>query len=255
MNKNKVFKTKHIPQKEIKREIQYDSGVDVVFLSYAKSKMHWNYTQNAIYTLLKSEENIKFNIIVIESELTAVPFEKAKTVYVKSENFNYNAYMNLGVSFGNSRYVAMCNNDLEFKKDWCSILLREMRNHNVLSGSPMSDQAPLQIPYRKSTHVRFGYNGSDHISGWCIMADRKLFELIGKLDETPRFWCSETYYAIQLKEKNIKHIFVPYSKVYHCCSKTLNTMPKDKYVEMTKGEVKRYGGDIAYTKAKQLLLA
>ena len=147
MNKNKVFKTKHIPQKEIKREIQYDSGVDVVFLSYAKSKMHWNYTQNAINTCIASEKNIKFNFFIIESELTAKPFENAKTIYVQSEHFNYNAYMNLGISLGNSRYVAMCNNDLDFKKDWRSILLREMRNHNVLSGSPMSDQAPLQIPY------------------------------------------------------------------------------------------------------------
>lgn len=187
-------------------------SVDIVILSWAKNKELKNITISGINSLLKSENNIKFNIFLLESSKEVYDFpDNVKIVYMDSE-FGYNKYMNYGRKLGNSNYVVLCNNDLRFEKKWASNIITEMENDKDL----MSACSFEPIVNRKNYNGNFyGYVTRKHINGWCIFQRRKLYDIIGDLDETFNFWCCDDDYGMSLEKNNIKHKLVKSSIVYH----------------------------------------
>lgn len=210
--------------------------VDIVILSNAKDAELKSITQQAIDTCIASEKEVEFNIIVIEQ--TNAEYTGA-TVHYDISEFNYNRFMNKGIALGNSPYVCICNNDLIFKPGWCSALIEAMQKHNLLSACPI---CPNVQPSRMSLkeEVYFGYRNSHEVSGWCIMMNRDIFKIIGKLDEEFKFWFADNVYSEQLKKHGINHACVSRSVVKHLGSKTLNTLSKDGQKELTHNLVDRF---------------
>lgn len=210
--------------------------VDIVILSNAKDQQLKSITQQAINTCLASEKGIEFNIIVIEQ--TNADYTGA-TVHYDNSEFNYNRFMNKGIALGNAPYVAICNNDLIFKPEWCSVLIAAMQKHNLLSACPICPNVqPLRLPLTED--VYFGYRNSHEVSGWCIMMNREIFKIIGSLDEEFKFWFADNVYSEQLKRHGIKHACVTKSVVLHLGSKTLNTLDKEDKRALTSGLVDRF---------------
>lgn len=211
--------------------------IDVVILSHGKTPELVATTQNAINSCLASETENDFNIIVIEQQL-GVCYKGCAVVYDNSE-FNYNKFMNKGIELGNAPYVAICNNDLIFSPNWARILISAMQKHELLSACPICPHVqPGRLPLTEE--VYFGYRNSHEVSGWCIMMNRDILKIIGKLDEDFPFWFADNIYSEQLKKHGIKHGVVSKSVVEHIRSKTLNTLDKETHDSLTNGLIERF---------------
>jgi GT2 family glycosyltransferase len=198
--------------------------VDIIILSDSKNEELMALTQQTVNSCIDSESgnDIEFNIVVIEQN-SAVTHTNCITRH-EAQPFNYNKFMNIGVSMFDAEYVCLCNNDLIFQKNWCSILIDAMQKNDLLSACPLCPEATKEM----TQPIHFGYRNSHEMSGWCIMTNRKLYNIIGKIDESFPFWFADNIYAEQLKRFGVKHAIITGSKVLHIRSKTLNTLAPDK---------------------------
>ena len=203
--------------------------LDIVIISFAKNIEFRKTTEACVQSLLLSEQNIKFNVFIIESNnkekyLSLKKFKNVKIVNPTTP-FGYNKYLNIGISLGKSEYICLCNNDLIFKKGWATSIINAMNNDPfLLSASPYST-----IPHKSkfgleiSNTVEYGHTIRRYLAGWCIFQKRKIYDIIGNLDEQFIFWYADDDYAYTLKEKNLSHALVLNSVVEHIESKTLNS--------------------------------
>lgn len=208
--------------------------VDVIILSYAKNVQLRKITEEAIVTLLNSEESIKFNVIVVESNIDCSPFEfeNCNTIYPKKK-FGYNKYMNIALDLTKNKYVCLCNNDLIFHKGWASEILYQFQtDQTLMSASPIcSNVSNSKYPKINSGNY-YGYEIGKHVSGWCIFLDRRIINKIGKLDESFKFWYCDNDYANTLMKFNIKHVLISTAIVDHLNSRTLISETQDSQARL-----------------------
>ena len=204
--------------------------VSVVIVSYDKSPYHRSLTENAIKSCIESEDHVE--IIVVETNPKAKPYEQSTTLYWEKE-FNYNACLNFARKHCHSKYIAFCNNDLIFEKAWASNLIHAIQKYGLLSVCPYSRTSYLRHPV--GNHAYMGSDVHRTVLGWCIFVDKGIFSIIGDFDESVAFWCSDDLYAKQLRDYKIKHALVCNAFVNHIDggSKTLSTetmeSKKNKY--------------------------
>jgi len=192
--------------------------MDVVIVSYAKNKNCWDLTYECINSLLASEEEIKFNVIVVESQ-DDVEWEQIflNTVTVRPKQpYGYHKFLNFGRKQGTSDWVALCNNDLIFHKKWATRIIQAHHyNPSYLSFSPICPKTQPLYGIQPNTGVIKGYDIRKHVSGWCIVQRREIYEKIGDLDETFTHWFCDNDYATTLNFLGIKHMLVTTSIVEH----------------------------------------
>lgn len=208
------------------------SNISAIIVSCQKSFYHRQITEQAI----RSSE---CECIIVETYPGTKPYN-CETLFWTKE-FNYNACLNFGLEQTNTEYIALCNNDIVFQKDWQKIT-DVMNYFELLSASPFSEYSQHRHPYNKGNCIHYGYQIGHELLGWCIVIKRDILQQIKKLDETYSFWCSDNAYADQLIKNDIKHALVCNSIVNHIGggSKTINQMPKPKYYEMTIKEYEKY---------------
>lgn len=205
--------------------------IDVIILSYAKTKEFEQLTRDCIKSLYDSEPDETFNVIVVES-MPGVIYYNAQTIH-PNEQFNYNKFANIGVRQGKAEWVCVCNNDLIFTKGWASELLR----YGLDSMSPKCPDNALQSDLN---HIHLGFETSRHISGWCLFLKRKLWDFICGFDEDFEFWCADDSYREQLKYHNLNHYLIGTSLVKHLGSQTLRTMDQDVTERLTKDQARKF---------------
>lgn len=211
--------------------------VDIIILSNAKDEKLKAITQQAVDTCHKSETDIKFNIVVLEQQEN-VQHKDCVTGFVEGE-FNYNKFMNIGISLTSHQYIALCNNDLIFHKGWATNIIKAMKENMLLSASPLCKDAQGRY-FRGTRNVEFGYSNGKHLSGWCIFIDRLLIDIMGNIDEDFPFWFADNAYAEQLKANDIRHALVRDSLVTHLGSKTLKTNDEATKHDLTIGWAKKF---------------
>lgn len=205
--------------------------IDVIILSYAKNEELKGLTEQTVATLITSEDEIKFNIVVIESEKKMKPeqYNNTLTIYPKSK-FGFNKYLNIGLANTNADYVCLSNNDLIFTKGWASEILNAMdKDKSILSASPICPSYHPKRGYNIDSGNYYGWE--DEISGWFILLKRRLLDTIGPLDEKIIFWYADNDYSELLKKFNINHALVSSSVVQHLVESTLVSLD---YVEQKK---------------------
>ena len=218
--------------------------VDIVIISFAKNREFKKTTEDCISSLLSSEHSIHFNVFVIESNKneTYSNLSHLKNLKVVHPNvpFGYHRYLNIGISMGRSEYVCLCNNDLIFKKNWAHQIISEMeKNPKLLSASPYST-----VPHKTkfglsvSNSIEYGYQIRRYLAGWCIFQKRKIYDIIGPLDENFIFWYADDDYSETLKQKNVLHGLVLSSVVEHMESKTLKSESADSRKKLTLSQKK-----------------
>ena len=218
--------------------------IDIIILSWGKTKYLQNVTTNAVNTLLTSEYDteIDFNIVVVESNLKLFPFqyENTKTIYLKNEKeFNYNRFCNIASKEESAPYIGFFNNDVEFGERWATNLIYYMRSKGLESASPYSTYAMGNK--LSSKPVLVGKRTRKELLGWAIVVKREMFERIGGFDERVKFYCSDNIYEEQLKKHNIRHGLIMRSFVEHIGNHPsimeLSEAKKNKYLI---GETKKF---------------
>lgn len=209
--------------------------VDVVILSYAKDDKLKAITQQAVDTLLASEDpaQIKFKILVIESNKTLQPyqFNGTKTIY-PDEDFGFNKYLNIGIKQTHSKYLALCNNDLIFHKGWASEILGAMDvDPDLISATPYCPTFHSANGFNPEGPVQEGYFGT--FVGWCFLVKREIFNTIGLFDEKFNFWYADADYCQLLLKHHIKNCLVPHSRVTHLGSESLKTAGHEEQQMLT----------------------
>lgn len=211
--------------------------VDIIILSHARTQKLLELTQKTIDSCHASEKEIQFNVLVIEQE-PGIVYNNCKTMLTDSP-FNYNGFMNLGISLTENKYVCLCNNDLIFCNGWDSNMIEAMERESILSACPLCPDRQGK-DFWQGYNIEYGYNNGKHMSGWCIMINRKLIDKIGKLDEDFPFWFADNAYAEQLKKHNVKHALIRNSVVKHLGSSTLSIIDSKLHEEYTNGQVRKF---------------
>jgi len=210
------------------------NNLSCVLVACTKSAYHREITNQAIISS-------GVDCIVVETFQNAPPYERAKQTLYWTKEFNYNACLNFGIMHTDSEFIALCNNDIVFTQGWHKIT-ETMVKEGAVSASPFSEYSQCRHGYVKGDTVHPGYWVGHELLGWCLVVHKDIFSVIGKLDESQKFWCSDNAYADQLMQNNLKHILVCSSVVNHIGggSKTLNTMSRYQYKNLTIDEYNKY---------------
>lgn len=213
--------------------------IDIIILSFAKDEYLKNLTQQAIDSLLISEQsNIKFNVLVIESNKRLSPFQYTgtSTIYPK-QKFGYNKFMNIGIKITTSDYVCLCNNDLIFHKSWATEILKAFeKDMDLYSASPICEMHHTSIGIKANSGNIYGYEIRKEVSGWCIFFKRAMLHLVSPFEEKLKFWYSDRDYINTLKSNDIKHALVTASIVDHLESRTLELETPTNKDLLTRGD-------------------
>lgn len=148
-----------------------------------------------------------------------------------NQPFNYNQFANIGASHGKSEYICIANNDLIFYPGWFNEILKA--DYQIVSPRCPDDKRQQDI-----IENEIGEQVGRHLSGWCFVIKRSVWEQIGGFDEDFGFWCADNSLMEQLLAIGIKPMVLADSYVKHLGSKTLKTM--DNREELTKGFVKKF---------------
>jgi GT2 family glycosyltransferase len=198
--------------------------VDVVIISWAKNEELLQVTRTGLDSLFGSEPagDVTFHAYVVESnpdvnydEYNNSHRRHTTTTIHPNEEFGYHKYLNIGRRAGNSPYVVLCNSDLTYENYWASNIIRIMEQYpQFMSASPWCPQTQNDNTPHLST-VFEGYRVRGEIAGWCIFQQRKIYDIIGELDERFKFWYCDNDYSMDLQVKGVKHCLVPMSVVNH----------------------------------------
>lgn len=212
-----------------------DPIVDVIILSRAETVEQRIMTQEAIDTCIVGANGLPVNVIVIEQ--MEVAYDGANTLK-RDDEFHYNKYANYGAGQGYARFIMVANNDLQFQNGWLHALLAA--GHNLVS--PIDPGNPRQ---KEVDDNEVGEINGRHLSGWCFMIARSLWDEIGKFDTDVDFWCSDDVVIEQCKKVGVLPMVVPASRVIHLGSQTHNAIDARDLDDRKWGNVeifnKKYG--------------
>lgn len=192
---------------------------DVVILSNAVTDELRAVTQTAIDTCRSGANGLPINVAVLE-QCPGVVHRRCATIYM-DEPFHYNRFANFGAARGSADWIVIANNDLMFRDGWLHQLLAA--DHPLVS--PKCPRDSRQTEFVVNT---VGDHTGKHLSGWCFMISRELWEKMGQLDESVSFWCSDDVVVEQAKAQGVLPMIVPSALVDHIQSVTLNTKPTNR---------------------------
>ncbi|GAB3750004.1 glycosyltransferase [Microlunatus parietis] len=187
--------------------------VDVVVLSNATGARLRRMTQHTIDTCLAGANTLPVRVIVLEQQ--QVRYQRAETVHAP-EPFGFNEFANRGARLGSAEWIMIANNDLVFEDGWLHQLLAA--GHPIVSPLNPGDHRQRDLDGNETGRV----NGR-HLSGWCYMITRKLWQQIGGFDERLRFWCCDDAVLEQCVAAGVDPMIVPAARVRHLVSATLRS--------------------------------
>lgn len=201
--------------------------IDIVILSYAADDELRQVTIDCLASLARSEvpEKVSFCVVVVESNRSLRPYQYPGTTTIYPDvPFGYNRYLNIGLDLGKSRLVCLANNDLDYQPGWATAILLAAEKHPaVLSFSPVDPWFHKHHGLETMSPVVLGYEKMKHVTGWCLIVRRELFQVVGKLDEKLEFWYVDDDYIKTLMKFGVRHAIVRDSRVYHKSGKTLQS--------------------------------
>lgn len=220
--------------------------VDVIILSKVAKYRDTVMTQKAIDSCIQGSNGLPVNIIVMEGGIGQ--YRNATTI-PKRGKFNYNQYANEGAALGSADWIMIANNDLTFTDGWLHNLIAA--GHPIVSPHEPNDARQADITENTEGDVT-----GKHLSGWCFMITRKLWQEIGGFDTDVDFWCSDDVVIEQVKAAGVLPMIVKESVVIHAGSQTLLQQPeavqtdwkwRNVYIYNTKYGKNKFAGHPAYT--------
>jgi hypothetical protein len=203
--------------------------IDVIILANNVDLNHEELTKVTLDTLLQTESDVEFNIILIEScKESKFLYPNIKTI-VPTIPFNYGDYVNIGYEYCENEWVLIINNDLEFTKNWLSEIKNALLfDSEIKSFSPYEPNFHKQFYgdwFNENSNIYYGHKVPARVAGWCILHKRDILEEVGLFDNQFQFYYIDDDYGKRLETKNIKHVLVYNSIVYHKTNKSHDTIP------------------------------
>ena len=149
--------------------------VDVIILSRCMCQDDLTVNIDCIESLFLSEPDIRFNIIMIESNLDFYSLNFSYQSYdvnvvIPDDLFNFNKFLNIGLSLATEQWIVFSNNDVIFHKNWLSNIFKvREENNKIQSFCPFDSTSPylsLEEFSNKSYHL--GYRVPIEFVGWCF---------------------------------------------------------------------------------------
>lgn len=217
---------------------------DVIIVADTKSDALFKMTQEAIDSLHASETEVKFNIILMESNKDwHLPYSGLyKLIYPEGE-FNYNSYLCQGSDHCTSNWIIWANNDLIFHEGFFSEIMKAYEsNPNIKSFGVW--EPTLSPKYFAGTQPIYqGYGIAREMTGWCIVMRTSVLWLsnfCAYKNDTIKFWYADNDYADILKKQGMSHALVTNARVTHLLNQTLDTLPDEEKYILTKGQHRGY---------------
>lgn len=213
--------------------------VDVIMTSNTADKKFFDMTQAAINTLHESEDNICFNIYLIETnkKYKEIGSYSGCNVIIPDIEFHYNKFLNIGLNYCKNEYVVIANNDLIFESDWFSRLRSCMIEYGLDSASPLCPEwtKSCKVQYENPDEpIEIGFDVGKHFFGHCFVFRRNILDKLGKFDEQFSFWYQDDDFSRQLKMNGFKHGIIKKSHVTHLVNQSHKLLGNKKEV-MTRG--------------------
>ena len=187
---------------------------DIVILSNATTKDLRALTQATVDSCRSGANGLPIGIAVLEQK-PGIVYRRCATIHM-DQPFHYNRFANFGAGRGSAPWIVIANNDLVFYDGWLHQLIAA--DHPLVS--PKCPRDPRQAEFTTNTT---GDRTGRHLSGWCFMISRDLWEKIGGFDESVSFWCSDDVVIEQARAEDVLPMLVPASVVEHVQSATLKT--------------------------------
>lgn len=206
--------------------------LSIVILSKTDSVMSYETTMNCIESLwetLGENHQNNYEIILVESNPNykkEFSYPNYVKVIVPKVQFGFHKFLNFGIKKSKGNFIALCNNDLLFKKDWFNeIISVAHKNPSIGSFSPIDPRKELN-KFRGDYQI--GYKVTQQVKGWCIVVKNEVLLKIKLLDENFKFYYSDNDYALSLLYYNIEHAVVTKSYVEHLHKISTNESKKNK---------------------------
>lgn len=210
--------------------------VDIIIPSKTRDDL-LSIARQTIRTLRQSEDDIEFNVVVIESNWADRDIGQDSTIFYGKEDFSYNRALNKGIAATSNEWVVLANNDLIFLDDWMTTILVTHELHpEYESFSPWNSMHNWHERIFPDNRFNLlpGYNICRELVGWCIVVKRSVLERIGPLSERCSLWYSDNIYADALIKHGVKHALVANSYVDHLTSQTINFHEYMTHVDLKK---------------------
>lgn len=227
--------------------------VDVIMLTNTKDNSFYEMTKETIESLITSESEHNFNIILIESNSDSnyeYNYPNLRLIKSNLTEFNYNKSLNIGLEHSTNHWIIYSNNDIIYTKGWFSEIVntKEFKENELVSFSPFNPNAIKNNKIVEGQTVYFGYAIYFELCGWCIITNKLVMEKIGgKFDERFPFWYQDNDYSVLLQKNRIPHFLVTTAIAYHKEGQS-HKLLGDKEYEMTHNMVHtfvdKYRGDI-----------
>lgn len=208
-----------------------------IFLSNTLNDSIFEMTKNCIHSMIEAEKNnteMVFEVILVESNRSYLTkgykYDDDINIILPDEVFNFHRFLNFGIKEATGDYIALCNNDLIFNKDWFSEILKVKKTNPEISSFSPYDKNSNKIPKAQidANNLIKGYEIQKHLTGWCFIVEADTLKLIGNLDERFDFYYADNDYAMSLRKYNITHALVCNSKVLHLGGKVTKMVIEDK---------------------------
>lgn len=217
--------------------------IDLIMLTNTADKAIFDMTCGALESLYLSENDIEFNVILVESNPSAPyrfgDFFPLTMIQYEGEKFNYNAALNQAFNHlsSDSKFVVIANNDLVFHSHWAYILTKEMEKHKLHVGSPF---APGWEPHEENfgdyADVFLGTRTSFEVAGWCVCLRRDVLEAIRPFDERFCFEFQDVDMVDKLLNMGYNSIgLVRHSRVRHLLNQSHRLIAEQDRSNMIEG--------------------
>ncbi len=203
--------------------------LSVIILSYALDDDIYHLNKQAIETLLSSEvwPSGSLQILLIESNKKnpyQYPYPNVE-VLIPNEKFGFHRFFNNGIEHTDGEYLAFCNNDIIFHKNWFSAIREVADNHQrFLCFSPIDDSgnypkmSPEALPREKDYYK--GWEHQKHFAPWCFVWKREVFDITGPFDETVDFYGADCDEQNMMSRNALWSVVCTKSVVNHLAGQT-----------------------------------
>ncbi len=204
--------------------------IDIIIISEAKTPQLIEITKTAINSAMMASIGMKTRIIVVERGNET--YDNAITLRYNGD-LNYNRMANFAIMRASARSIIVANNDVEFTKD----SIKTLYESKPLVVSPVDPNNNLQKHIRG---IEFGTITSKHLSGWCFLIRRSVWEHIGGFNEEFPFWYCDDMIIEQLKAIGVTPAICGDAIVHHKVSATLHQLTFKERANLTSNERSRF---------------
>lgn len=195
-------------------------SLSVIILSYAIDDDIFQMNCRCLESLFGSEkwDDGELEVLIVESRKdNPYRYDERVRVMIPDERFNFHRFLNIGLENTSGKFVALCNNDIVFNRSWYSEILEvKALNPKFMCFSPMDPDYPLMAELVSTGNYFYvGWDNKRHYAAWCMVWERTLFDIIGRLDETFDYYSADDDELLTLRKYAVDNVLVAKSVVRH----------------------------------------